>query len=210
MDPFEPKEDDNRFRPEVKLDDQLQRELDEALGDMSLADLIDAEQEATETPAIAAEGVKRGTVIDIQRDDIFVDMGGKSQGILPAGQFADEPLPQIGDTVEVTIEGYDAADGLLVLSREGAVMAAAWETIGEGQIVEGRVTGHNKGGLELSIDGISAFMPISQIEMFRVEDISPYVNQKLKCQVTEVSRDERNVIVSRRRLLEFESQQQRE
>ena len=212
MTPLESNDASNKFRPEVKLDDQLQKELDDALGDMSLADLIDAEQESAPTPAkTAGEGVKRGRVLDIQRDAIFVDMGGKSQGLLSSRQFdEDEPLPQIGDMVEVTIEGYNAAEGLLMLSRKGAVMAAAWETIGEGQIVEGRVTGHNKGGLELTINNIRAFMPISQIEMFRVEDISPYVDQKFKCQVIEVDRADRNVIVSRRAMLEFEAEQMRE
>jgi len=93
-------------------------------------------------------------------------MGGKSQGMLSATAFdADEPLPAVGQSIDVTIESYDNTSGLLVLSRQGAVMAAAWETIQEGQLVEGRVTGLNKGGLELKIDGLRAFMPISQVEL---------------------------------------------
>jgi small subunit ribosomal protein S1 len=208
-------ENDNKFRPQDKLDDSLQRELDDALGDMSLEDLIDAEEvakrSAAEQPATAAKGVRRGTVVAIQGEDIFIDMGGKSQGVLTVSQFGvDEPVPGVGQGVDVTIEGFDADNGLLVLSRQGAVMAAAWETLHEGQIVEGRVTGHNKGGLELVIDGIRAFMPISQIELFRVEDISPYVNQRFRCQVSEIDREEKNLIVSRRALLEFEAQENRE
>ena len=82
---------------------------------MSLEDLIDSEQPAH--PADATEGTRRGTVIAIHKDDIFVEFGGKSQGLLPAEQFRDEPLPQVGDVIEVTIEGYDRSDGLLLLAR---------------------------------------------------------------------------------------------
>ncbi|HOQ87154.1 MAG TPA: S1 RNA-binding domain-containing protein, partial [Phycisphaerae bacterium] len=131
--------------------DELQRELEEALGSMNIGSLMEADEPVV---APAAPGVKRGRVVSIEKNDIFVDMGGKSQGILPAMQFEDEPLPKVGDIIEVMIEGYDSAEGLLKLSRQGAVTAAAWHSLEEGQIVEGRVTGHNKGGLELDIDGI--------------------------------------------------------
>jgi small subunit ribosomal protein S1 len=190
------------------LDDALQRELDEALGGMSLEDLIDAEEAVSrraDTGPPAAGGVRRGRVIAIHGDDIFVDMGGKSQGVAPAMQFAGGPLPKVGDWVELTITGYDSTDGLLLLSRQGAVTAAAWASVEEGQIVEGRVTGHNKGGLELDIDGIKAFMPISQIEQTRVEEISGYVNRRLRCMITEVRRDERALVVSRRDVLDMET-----
>lgn len=210
---------DNKFRPADNLDAQLQQELDEALGDMSLEELVAAEEAAVKAgkgedvqgakPRPA--GVRRGTVVAIQGDDIFVDMGGKSQGMLSATAFdADEPLPAVGQSIDVTIESYDNTSGLLVLSRQGAVMAAAWETIQEGQLVEGRVTGLNKGGLELKIDGLRAFMPISQVELYHVEDLTPYLNMRLRCQVIEVDREEKNVIVSRRAILELEAAEQRE
>jgi len=204
-------ESDNKFRPSNKLDEALERELQEALGDMSLEQIIEQEQTATTGTSVpSAPGLKKGKVIAIQGDDIFVDMGGKSQGILAASQFENEPMPNVGDTIEVTIEGYERGEGLLVLSRQGAVQAAAWETIEEGQIVEGRVTGHNKGGLELDINGLRAFMPISQIELFRVEDLGPYTNQRLRCDVSEVDRMEKNIIVSRKSLLEREAAEARE
>ena len=199
---------DNQYRPSDNLDQDLQREIDEALGGMSLEQLI-ASEEKKAAPAAAARGVRTGTVLSIQGEDIFVDLGGRAEGILAASQFEDQPLPDVGSTIQVTIEGSDK-DGLLVLSRQGAVMQAAWSTLEEGQIIEGRVTGHNKGGLELTVNGIQAFMPISQIELFRVEDISGYVNQRFRCQVTEVNAEERRVIVSRRALLELESAAQRE
>lgn len=204
-----PKEDGKFFvRPE--LDAELQSELDAALGDMSLEDLLDQEaQEAKDKDAAEGKpakgaGVRRGVVIDIQGDDIFVDLGGKSQGLLPAIQYEDEPLPAVGDAVEVTVEGYDAREGMLRLSRKGAVTAAAWEDLEEGALVEGRVTGINKGGLELDLHGVRAFMPISQIELFRVEELDGYLNQRLRCRVQDIDRSSQNVIVSRRAFLEYE------
>jgi len=205
---------DDKFRVEPQLDDALQRELEDALGGKSLDELIDEQDKAKQAakPATAPGGaaLKKGRVTAIHGDDIFVDMGGKSQGVLPRTQFtADEPEPRIGDMVEFTIEGL-TEDGMLQLNREGAVLAAAWETLEEGQTVEGRVTGMNKGGLELTINGIRAFMPISQVDMYRTEDLTPFLNQKLLCQVSEVNREEKNVVVSRRALLEFEAQEARE
>jgi len=203
------KKKDNYFTPGGD-DAELQRELDEALGDMSLGDILDAEEKAEKGPAPAGKGVRKGHVVSIQGDDIFVDLGGRSEGLLPADQFADEPLPAVGDTVEVTIEGYDGADGLLLLSRKGAVLAATWQSLDEGQIVEARVTGHNKGGLELSLNGIPAFMPFSQVEMYRVEDLAPYVGRVLKCQVLEADPSEHKVVLSQRAVQELEAEQGRE
>jgi len=191
-----------KFHRQPKLDPQLQRELDEALGDASLADILAAEEQAEKG---AGGQIKRGKVIAIHGDDIFVDLGGRSEGFLACDQFRDEPLPEVGDEIEVTIEGYDERDGLLVLSREGAVLAATWDSLHVGQIVEGRVTGHNKGGLELTINGIDAFMPVSQIEIFHVEEMAPYVDQKLTCEVSEIDFSAENVIVSRREVLEREA-----
>jgi small subunit ribosomal protein S1 len=190
-------------------DDTLERELAEALGSVDLESLIDLDVPRAGAAA-TAPGVRHGRVIAVQGDDIFVDMGGKSQGVIAAEQFDDEDLPAVGDTIEVTIERYDSADGLLILSRKGAVQAATWQNLEEGQIVEGRVTGHNKGGLELDINGIPGFMPISQIELFRVEELAPYVNRRLPCEVTEVRRSEKSVIVSRRDLLRREEEEMRQ
>lgn len=206
----------NRYRPADNLDPDLQRELDEALGDMSLEQIIASEQVGDKdakgnAPRGTGKGVRKGHVVAVQGENIFVDMGGKSQGVLSASQFDENtPYPNVGDVIEVTIEGYNNAEGLLVLSRQGAVMAAAWETLDEGQIVDARVTGHNKGGLECVIGGIQAFMPISQIELYRVEDISPYVGQKFRCQVIEVDPEDRRVIISRRAILELEAAQEKE
>ncbi len=189
-----------------RLDDDLQREVDEALGGMSLEDIV-AMEEGGRPPG--REGVVRGKVVAIHGDDIFVDIGSRSEALLPAGQFRDDPLPEVGEVIEVAIEGYDEAEGITRVSRQGAVQAATWETLEVGQIVEGVVAGQNRGGLELKIGGVWAFMPISQIERFHVDDLAAYVGQKLQCMVSEVDRREGNVVVSRRELLEIEAEQRR-
>ncbi len=200
---------ENLYRPEPKLDDDVQRELDAALGDMSLQDIIDAEDGASTAGKRSASGVRKGKVVAIQGDDIFVDVGGRSEGILPATQYKeDEALPSEGDEIEIVIEGYD--DGVLRLSREGAVQAATWDTLEKGQVVEARVTGHNKGGLEVTFGGIRAFMPISQVDMMRVEDLTPYVGEKFPCVVTDIDYSQQNVIVSRKDFLKREAKKQAE
>jgi len=205
---------DKKVRPSQKLDPEVQQELDEALGDMNIEELLESGcQPAAGDRAVQTAGgevIHTGKVLAIQGDDIFVEIGGKSQGILPAEQFVEEPLPKVGDRVEFTIERYDRREGLLILSRQGAVKAATWDNLQPGQLVEGRVAGHNKGGLELKISGIDAFMPVSQIELFHVDEMAGYLNQKLRCLVTEVDRREGKVVVSRRELLRQEAERKAE
>src|SRR5262249_35196815 len=121
-----------------------------------------------------------------------------------------EGVPPPGTEVEVTIEGYDEANGLLLLTRKGAAVHADWSTVQIGMTVEARVTGTNKGGLAVDVNGIRGFMPISQIDLFRVEHPEEYVNQRLRCMVAEVNPEERNLVVSRRALLEREREEARE
>jgi len=192
-------------------DEELERELAEALGGMNLESLMEADALLHAPAAAEAEGVRRGRVIAVQDGEVFVDLGGKSQGVLSAEQLADEKLPAVGDVIEVTIEGYDRSEGLLLLSRRGAIQAATWRTLSEGQLVEGRVTGHNKGGLTLDVNGIKAFMPISQIDFERIEtdDLRRFVNRRLTCEVVEVRRSERTIVVSRRNALQRERERVR-
>ena len=196
--------DNNDIGSGDNLDKLMQRELDQALADIDVESLADIEQPAEES---SGQSVSKGKVIAIHDQDIFVEMGGKSQGLLPASQFQDQPVPVVGDIVEFVVQGYDHQDGLTLLARKGAVQIAAWQTLRTGQIVEGRVTGHNKGGLELDINKIKAFMPISQIDLDRVDDLAVYVNQRLRCEVIEINRSKKKVVLSRRELLKVEQQE---
>lgn len=152
---------------------------------------------------------KKGRIISIHGQDVFIDVpGGRSQGFMPITQF-DAP-PKVGDEVEFNVEGYDAANGVLKLTREGAAQRVDWSSVQIGQTVEARVTGTNKGGLSVEVNGIRGFLPIGQIDMYRVENVEQYVNQKLICMVAEVVPEERNLVVSRKALLERERERLRE
>jgi small subunit ribosomal protein S1 len=192
------------------FDDEMERQLQEAMGGLSDRDLYGEERPARRGPGQAEAGPKKGKVFRVHGPDVFVDLpGGRSQGVLPLEQFPDGP-PAVGTEVEVTIEGFDNANGLLLLSRKGAAMEADWDSVAQGMTVEARVTATNKGGLSVDVNGIRGFMPVSQIDLYRVEDLEQYVNQRLLCLVTEVNRDERNLVVSRRALLEKEREENRE
>jgi small subunit ribosomal protein S1 len=188
----------------------MERQLQEAMGGLSDKDLYGEPEKQGRRPKPSGEGPKKGKVYRVHGGDVFIDLpGGRSQGVLPSTQFP-EGVPPIGTEVEVHIDGFDAANGVLLLSRKGAAVEADWDSVAVGLIVEARVTEVNKGGLAVDIDGIRGFMPISQIELFRVDDAAAYVNQKLRCMVTEVDPSERNLVVSRRALLEKEREENRE
>jgi small subunit ribosomal protein S1 len=193
------------------LDAEIAGELEAAMGDFSSQELLAEAPAGPKTAAGAAESSrKKGKIVSIHGPDVFVDVpGGRSQGVLSLMQFP-EGAPALGTEVEVQIEGYDRANGLLILTRKGAAVQADWASIAEGMTVEARVTGVNKGGLEVDVNGIRGFMPISQIELFRVENAEGYLNQRLLCMVVEVVPSERNLVVSRRALLDQEREQQRE
>ncbi len=193
------------------FDDDMERQLQEAMGGLSDKDLYgDPAEQARRRGKPGEEGAKKGKVFRIHGADVFIDLpGGRTQGVLPLLQFPDGP-PEIGTEVEVHIEGFDNANGVLLLSRKGAAVQANWDSVAVGQIIEARVTEVNKGGLAVDVNGIRGFMPISQIDLYRVEDATQFVNQRLLCLVTEVDPSERNLVVSRRALLEKEREENRE
>jgi small subunit ribosomal protein S1 len=198
-------------KPIDAFDETMERELQEAMGGLSDQDLYGESSPAQRRGKAAAEpGPRKGKVFRIHGQDVFIDLpGGRTQGVLPVLQFPDGP-PAIGTEVEVHIEGFDSANGVYLLSRKGAAVEADWSSVAPGMIVEARVTASNKGGLEVDVNGIRGFMPISQLELFRVEDTAPYINQRYRCLVTEADPIERNLVVSRRALLEKEREENRE
>jgi len=191
------------------LDKEIEDELSAALGGFSDKDL-QSESRPQQAVAGAPPGAKKGKVLSVRGQDVFIEVpGGRTQGVLATMQFPEGP-PAPGTEVDVTIEGYDQANGLLLLSRRGAAMQADWSSVAPGMIVEARVTETNKGGLTVDVNGIRGFMPISQIDLYRVEQPEQYVNQRLLCLVSEVNAEERNLVVSRRDLLEREREEKRE
>ena len=114
-------------------------------------------------------------------------------------------LPEIGANLEVVVERLEPGEALYQLSIPGAAMSVAdWSDIEEGIVVDVRITGHNTGGLECELNGIRGFIPVSQVAIYRVEDLDPYVNERLKCVVTEANPDRRNLVLSHKAVLERE------
>jgi ribosomal protein S1 len=157
----------------------------------------------------ARPGTRIGKVICVRGRSLFVDLGGKSDGVIPIDQFEGE-IPAPGADIEVIVDHFDVNEGIQHLRLKGAAIEANWENLRKGVIVEARGTKVIKGGLEVDVDGIRGFIPISQIDLSRVEDAAAYVNQKFKAIVTEANQREKNLVVSRRDLLEQERAEQRE
>ncbi len=151
----------------------------------------------------------RGTVVNVRGGEVVVELASKAHGFIPDGEFEDEPLPKVGARIEANFVRYDPARDMAILSIAQARTEVLWDELGPGMILKALVTGVNKGGLELSIKGVRAFMPISQIERERVEDASPYVGKTLTCEVTSFDRADKNVVVSRRVVLDREALEER-
>ncbi|MCX5660642.1 MAG: S1 RNA-binding domain-containing protein, partial [Planctomycetota bacterium] len=130
------------------------------------------------------------------------------QGVVPLRQF--ERPPRLGSIMDFVVERIDEAEGLVILSREGAVTRTTWDHLQKGAIVEARVTATNKGGLELEMVGnIRAFMPASQVDLHHVDSLEKYIGEKLHAMVQEIDRKARKVLISRRMFLEQERAQKR-
>jgi small subunit ribosomal protein S1 len=200
-------------------DAELEAELEQALTgfDPSSFEVSASRAERTDQPPAAKRergqegrpGPRTGTVIVVRGNSVFVDLGGKSEGIIPVEQFQGE-LPAPGSTIEVVVDRFDRDEGIQILRLKGAAIDATWENLRKGVIVEARGTKTIKGGLEVDVDGIRGFLPISQIDLSRVEDASSYVNQKFRAIVTEANPRERNLVISRRELQEQERAELRE
>jgi small subunit ribosomal protein S1 len=162
---------------------------------------------------INPDNIKHGRVIAIREGNVFVDLGGKSQGICPLEQFDQKPAAgeggeqrgvEVGQDHEFVFKGYDQREGLVILARKGAVQHGAWETLAVGDTVEATVTGVNKGGLELKVGTTRAFMPAGQVDVKFHPDLSVFLSQRLQVRVLKVDREDHNILLSRRAIVEEE------
>ena len=191
-----------------RLTPDMEAELDRAMGDAQLDDLLGAGGPADEG-MLEPESQHRGRIVAIRRDDVFLELGGREQGIISLQHFT-EP-PQIGAMVDVVVQRFKADEGLYELAPPNTAMRVEdWGDLSDGMMVEARVTGHNAGGLECEVNHIRGFIPISQVALYRVEDLAPFVGQGLTCLVTEANPERRNLVLSRRAVLEREKQEARE
>ncbi len=196
-----------------ELDAEIEGELEAALAGISGQDLLAAETSAhvrqRPVPRMTMAASKAKCCRCTARTCLSKSRAAAARESCRSCNFP-KGRPKPGTTVDVSIEGYDRANGLLILTRLGAAVVANWSSIAEGMTVEARVLETNTGGLAVDINGIRGFMPISQIDLYRVENTAQFVNQKLLCLVTEANQEERNLVVSRRALLEKQRAELRE
>ncbi|MFO0965331.1 MAG: S1 RNA-binding domain-containing protein [Gemmataceae bacterium] len=199
--------------PSLKdLDAEIEGDLEAAMSGFvgHENDILSQPKKPAQAEQAAGDNRKQAKIHSIRGADVFLEIpGGRSQAVMSLDQFPEGP-PKPGSMVDIEVEGYDRADGLILCRRKGAAQVADWSSVAAGMVVEGRVLETNKGGLAVDVNGIRAFMPISQIDLYRVERPEDYINQRLKCVVTEVNPEMRNLVVSRRELLEKEREELKE
>ncbi len=179
---------------------------------------IAAAIEASIIPVIEGKIVD-GSVVRIDKDEILLDIGYKSEGVIPAKELSIRnhanpfDVVQVGDEIEALVLETEDKDGRLILSKKRAQYERAWGRIQEIKeddgIVEGPVIEVVKGGLILDV-GLRGFLPASLVDLRRVRDLLPYVGEKLECKIIELDRNRNNVVLSRRAFLEETQAEQRQ
>ena len=191
------------------LDADLQAELDAELAMMDVEGILSGDAGMADRKEPLTEGGRvQAIVLKIHEDSVFVALGGPDEGIVPFAMFKEEP--EIGSSVEVVVRSFSNEDGLFSLGLPGAaVEVSEWEDIEEGSVVTATATSSNTGGLECTVGKMKAFMPISQITDYRIEDTSEFVGQTFLCVVTESNERRGNLVISRRAILEREREEKK-
>ena len=157
--------------------------------------------------------VTEGTVISINKREVVVNIGAKSDGIIPFNEFRYNPDLKVGDTVEVFIENQEDKKGQLILSHRKARAAKSWDRVNEAlendEIIKGFIKCRTKGGMIVDVFGIEAFLPGSQIDVKPIRDYDVFVGKTMEFKVVKINQEFRNVVVSHKALIEAELEQQK-
>ena len=157
--------------------------------------------------------VVEGTVISIDKKEVVVNIGYKSDGIIPASEFRYNPDLKIGDKVEVYVEDQEDKHGQLVLSHKKARLAKSWEDINKAmennEVIQGYIKCRTKGGMIVDVLGIEAFLPGSQIDVHPIRDYDVFVGKTMEFKVVKINQEFRNVVVSHKALIEAELEAQK-
>src|SRR5881392_710153 len=170
-------------------------------------------------PTINEGEVVHGTVVRVDKDEVLVDIGYKSEGVIPVAELSirrsvnPEDEVQVGEEIDALVLTKEDAEGRLILSKKRARFELAWKKIEEaaesGEPVIGKVIEVVKGGLILDL-GVRGFLPASLVDIRRVQDLDEFLGQELRCKVIELNRSRNNVVLSRRAVLEDERKEQRQ
>ena len=189
-------------------DAEIEREVEAVMsgseGESAVEQLYEDSIQAFETGSVV-----NGRVVRIIGNEAVIDVGFKSEGSVPVEEFGGEE-PEIGSRVDVLLEAVEDESGLVLLSKRKADRIKGWERVlnthAEGDVVEGRVSRKIKGGLLVDI-GVPVFLPASQVDIRRPADVSSYIGQKIQCKILKIDPERRNIVVSRRRLIEEEREE---
>ncbi|MAG93976.1 MAG: 30S ribosomal protein S1 [Planctomycetaceae bacterium] len=200
--------DRNLIREFNVTDEELEAALGEAFEGISVEDgSVDFDQVYDLTAgAYDLNQIIDGTVLRVDGDEVLVDIGYKSEGIVTRDEWGpEEEPPQPGDTIQVLLEEIEDDFGLILLSKRKADRIREWEKViaqhAEGDIVTGMVVRKIKGGLLVNI-GVNVFLPASQVDIRRPRDIADYINKEIECVILKIDEARRNIVVSRRKLIE--------
>ena len=157
--------------------------------------------------------VVEGTVISVDKKEVVVNIGYKSDGIIPASEFRYNPDLKPGDKVEVYVENQEDKRGQLVLSHKKARLQKSWENINKAlendEVIQGYIKSRTKGGMIVDVFGIEAFLPGSQIDVHPIRDYDVFVGKTMEFKVVKINQEFRNVVVSHKALIEAELEAQR-
>ena len=160
----------------------------------------------------AAGNIVKGTIIELRPKEVLVDIGYKSEGVIPTNEFVDTSALKVGDVIDVLIEKLENKDGTVELSHEKAEFKKNWERIlticNEGGTILGKVKSVVKGGLVVNI-GVEAFLPASQIDVITPKNLAQFVNNTYEFKVVKINQERQNIVLSRRELIEQERNEKR-
>lgn len=157
--------------------------------------------------------VTEGTVISVDKKEVIVNIGYKSDGIIPASEFRYNPDLKAGDTVEVYVESQEDKKGQIILSHKKARLSKSWDRVTAAleaeEVINGYIKCRTKGGMIVDVFGIEAFLPGSQIDVHPIRDYDQYVGQTMDFKIVKVNNEFRNVVVSHKALIEAELEAQK-
>ncbi len=162
---------------------------------------------------VSEHQVVDGTVISVDKKEVVVNIGYKSDGIIPASEFRYNPDLKVGDTVEVYVENAEDKKGQLVLSHKKARLSKSWDRVNAAldneEIVQGYIKCRTKGGMIVDVFGIEAFLPGSQIDVHPIRDYDQFVDTTMDFKIVKINQEFRNVVVSHKALIEAELEAQK-
>ena len=162
---------------------------------------------------VSEHQVTEGTVISVDKKEVIVNIGYKSDGIIQASEFRYNPNLKVGDKVEVYVENQEDRKGQLILSHKKARLSKSWERVNAAleneEVIQGFIKCRTKGGMIVDVFGIEAFLPGSQIDVHPIRDYDQFVNKTMEFKVVKINQEFRNVVVSHKALIEEEIEAQK-